>query len=187
MNDGKAKHPILLVDDEPEILQSLKGLLRREFELYTAESGKEALAILEQHEIHVVVTDERMPQMTGVQLMGQVAERYPEAIRIVFTGYADINAVIDAINKGGLYRYITKPWDPDEFIQLLHEAARQYEVIAGRRQLLSDLAEHVREGQRLIESVRAIAASDRAVQEELDQYAQATNQLIHRLDQFVPA
>ena len=117
------------MDDEPEILFSLKGLLRREFELYTAESGQEALEILERHAIHVVMTDQRMPEMTGVQLMRRVKNEYPEAIRIVFTGYADIKAVIDAINNGGLYRYITKPWDPDELIEVLHEAAARYDEL----------------------------------------------------------
>ena len=78
------KHPILLVDDEPEILYSLKGLLRREFELHTAESGHEALEILTRHAIHVIVTDQRMPEMTGVQLMCRAKNEYPEAIRIVF-------------------------------------------------------------------------------------------------------
>ena len=117
------KHAILLVDDEPEILFSLKSLLRREFVLHTAESGAEALRILEQHPIHVVMTDQRMPGMTGVELMNQVKDRWPDAVRIVFTGYADIKAVVDAINNSGLYRYITKPWDPDDLIDTLHDAA----------------------------------------------------------------
>ena len=115
------KHPILLVDDEPEILFSLQGLLRREFELYTAESSAQALEILQQHPIHVIMSDQRMPEMTGVQLMHRVKDAHPKAIRIVFTGYADIRAVVDAINNVGLYRYITKPWDPDELIEVLHQ------------------------------------------------------------------
>src|SRR5215468_8350579 len=123
------KHPILLVDDEPEILFSLRGLLRKEFELYTAESGQEALEILHQHPVHVIMTDQRMPQMTGVELLRRVQGDFPEAIRIVFTGYADIKAVIDAVNQGQIYRYVTKPWDPDELRDMLHEACEHYERI----------------------------------------------------------
>jgi len=133
------RHSVLLVDDEPDILFSLKGLLRREFELYTAESGRAALQILAAHPVHVVMTDQRMPEMTGVELLRQVKQQYPDAIRIVFTGYADIRAVIDGINKSGLYRYITKPWDPDDLIALLHEAAARYDDQVERRRLLADL------------------------------------------------
>src|SRR5438445_537437 len=113
------KHPILLVDDEPEILFSLRGLLRREFELFTAESGAEALEILKQHPIHVIMTDQRMPRMTGVELLRQAQMEHPEAIRIVFTGYADLKAVVDAVNQGHIYRYLTKPWDPDDLLTVL--------------------------------------------------------------------
>jgi len=133
------KHPILIVDDEPDILFSLKGLLRREFELYTAQSAREALGILAERPIHVVMTDQRMPETTGIELLGVVKKQYPHAIRIVFTGYADIKAVVDGINNGGLYRYITKPWDPDDLTALLHEAAARYDELAERRQLLIDL------------------------------------------------
>jgi DNA-binding NtrC family response regulator len=133
------KHPVLIVDDEPDILLSLKGLLRREFELYTAGSGREALEILAGQRVHVVMTDQRMPEMTGVELLDRVNTIYPDTIRIVFTGYADIKAVVDGINKGGLFRYITKPWDPDDLIALLHEAAAHYDEVAERRRILLDL------------------------------------------------
>lgn len=133
------KHPILIVDDEPDVLFSLKGLLRHDFELHTAESGEEALEILRQHPIHVVMTDQRMPGMTGVQLMNQAKALHPDAVRIVFTGYADIKAVIEAINTGGLYRYITKPWDPDELIDVLHHAASRYDEDAARIRFATDV------------------------------------------------
>src|SRR6266436_87150 len=97
------KHPILLVDDEPEILFSLRGLLRKEFDLHTANSGAEALEVLHRGPIHVIMTDQRMPEMTGVELLRRARGECPEAIRIVFTGYADIKAVIDAINQGQIY------------------------------------------------------------------------------------
>ena len=137
------KHPILLVDDEPEILFSLRGLLRKEFELYTAESGAEALEILRRQPIHVLMSDQRMPEMTGIELLRRARGECPEAIRIVFTGYADIKAVIDAINQGQIYRYLTKPWDPDELLAVLRQACDYYDHIAERRRLLRDLREHL--------------------------------------------
>src|SRR5262245_29520504 len=140
---GTAKHPILLVDDEPEILFSLRGLLRREFELYTAEGGAQALEVLREHPVHVIMTDQRMPEMTGVELLRRAGGEWPEAIRIIFTGYADIKAVVDAVNEGHIYRYLTKPWDPDGLVATLHEACDHYERIAGRRRLLLDLREHL--------------------------------------------
>lgn len=133
------KHPILLVDDEPEILFSLRGLLRREFEVHTAESGKEAIEILKQHPVHVIMTDQRMPDMTGVQLLHRVAGEHPQAIRMVFTGYADIKAVIDAVNEGHIYRYITKPWDPDELLGVLRQACAAYDQLATHQRLLREL------------------------------------------------
>lgn len=133
------KHPILIVDDEPDVLFSLKGLLRHNFELFTAESGEQALQILREHPIHVIMTDQRMPGMTGVELMTRVKVQYPDSIRIVFTGYADINAVIEAINTGGLYRYITKPWDPDELIDVLMNAAKRFEQDTARLGFVADV------------------------------------------------
>jgi DNA-binding NtrC family response regulator len=137
------KHPILLVDDESEILFSLRGLLRQEFELHTAASGAEALDILRLHPIHVIMTDQRMPQMTGVELLRRAREDFPEAVRIVFTGYADIKAVIDAINEGQIFRYLTKPWDPDELVAAFRQACDHYDRVTDRRQLLLDLRDHL--------------------------------------------
>ena len=138
-----SKHSILLVDDEPEILFSLRGLLRREFDLHTANSGAEALEVLHKHPVHVIMTDQRMPAMTGVELLRRARGECPEAIRMIFTGYADIKAVIDAVNQGQIYRYLTKPWDPDELLAVLRQACDYYDHIAERRRLLRDLREHV--------------------------------------------
>ncbi len=173
------KHSILIVDDEPEILFSIKGLLRREFNLYTAESGAEALEILHEHPIHVVMTDQRMPEMTGVELIGKVKSEYPDAIRMVFTGYADIKAVIDAINKGGLFRYITKPWDPDELVDALREAASEYDRLVERRRLLADLKEHLGQGQDYAKRLVGQTAETK----EVNRYLENATQLLTRLQQ----
>ncbi len=176
------QHPILLVDDEPEMLHSLKGLLRREFVLYTAESGRAALEILQQHAIHVVMTDQRMPEMTGMQLLGHVQDAYPDALRIVFTGYADIKAVVDGINHVGLYRYLTKPWDPDELIAVLHQAAARYDELAERARLLADLHEYLAREQVSLQSLREQPTITGTAPVDWEQLAQAGKQLLQRLD-----
>ena len=137
-----SKRPILVVDDEPDILHSLKGLLRRDFEVHTANSGAEAIEVLQRHVVHVVMTDQRMPQMTGVEFLRHIKSEHPEAIRMIFTGYADVQAVIDAVNQGNVFRYVAKPWNPDELIEALREAGEVYDRIGERERLLSDLREH---------------------------------------------
>lgn len=133
------KRPILVVDDEPEILRSLHDLLRREFQVYTASTGEQGLALLEQHEIHVVISDQRMPEMTGVDLLARVRCEHPESIRLIFTGYADQRALIDAINRGNVFRYVSKPWDPDELLAALRAAGAMFDRIAERQTLLRDV------------------------------------------------
>ncbi len=137
------RHAVLLVDDEPEILFSLRGLLRREFDLYTAQGGAEALEVLRQHPVHVIMSDQRMPEMTGVELLRRARGECPEAVRIIFTGYADIKAVVDAINQGQIYRYLTKPWDPDELVAVLHEACAYHDLVAERERLLREARDFV--------------------------------------------
>src|SRR5437764_15068283 len=178
------KHPILVVDDEAEILFSLRGLLRQEFELHTAESGAEALDIMRRHVIHVIMTDQRMPQMTGVELLQQARGESPEAMRIVFTGYADIKAVIDAINQGRIFRYITKPWDPDELRALLHQACAEYEQIVARKRLLTDLRSYVAQGLALVQGLRegTGGTSHPAGQTAAEQFAEAGMAFLEQLD-----
>jgi DNA-binding NtrC family response regulator len=180
----QSKHPILVVDDEPEILQSLRGLLRLEFEVHTAHNGFEALEILQRQPIHVVMTDQRMPEMTGVQLLSQVQGESPEAMRIVFTGYADIKAVIDAINQGRIFRYITKPWDPDELRALLHQACAEYEQIVARKRLLTDLRSYVAQGATLVQGLRERTGGtwSPAEQTAVEQFAEAGRAFLEQLD-----
>jgi len=114
---------VLLVDDEANILSSLKRLLRPEgYRLLTAESGDEALKVLETEAVDLVVSDMRMPGMTGAQLLEAVCQRYPDTVRILLTGYADISSTIDAINLGQIYRYVAKPWNDNELRLLLRDA-----------------------------------------------------------------
>jgi DNA-binding NtrC family response regulator len=181
----QSKRPILVVDDEPEMLHSLRGLLRMEFEVHTAQNGFVALEILQQQPIHVVMTDQRMPEMTGVQLLSQVQGESPEAMRIVFTGYADIKAVIDAINQGRIFRYITKPWDPDELRAVLHQACAEYDEIAERKRLLTDLRDYVAQGLVLVQGLQegTYGSLQPAGQTAVEQFAKAGSTVLERLDQ----
>ena len=117
---------ILFVDDEPSILSSLKRLFRTEgYTLFTAESGPAALELLKTEPIDVVVSDMRMPQMDGAQLLEQVRAGWPETARILLTGYADVSSTVAAINRGEIWRYISKPWDDDEIRLVVREAVQR--------------------------------------------------------------
>ncbi len=149
-----AKRPILVVDDEPEMLKSLRDLLRMDFDVFTANSGAEGMKLLQEHPIHVVMTDQRMPQMSGVEFLRQIKDEHPVAIRMIFTGYADIQAIIDAINQGKIFRYVSKPWEPDELIAALRAAGDEYDRIVTSGELLSDLKDYHSRGLRFDKSLR---------------------------------
>lgn len=139
------RHTLLVVDDEPDVVQSLRDLLRREYNVLGATRARDGLRLLHQQPVHVVMTDQRMPETSGVEFLRSVRRDCPDAIRLLFTGYADIKAVIDAINEGHVYRYITKPWDPEELRMVLHQAGEQYDLLQERQQLLDDLRRKNRE------------------------------------------
>jgi DNA-binding NtrC family response regulator len=130
---------ILVVDDEVEILYSLRGLLRKEYDFHAAQSGYEALRVLDRTPVQVVMADQRMPEMTGVDFLAQVRGRYPDVTRLLLTGYADLTAVIAAVNQGQVFRYITKPWDADALRLVLRQACEQHDQLAERRRLLTEL------------------------------------------------
>jgi DNA-binding NtrC family response regulator len=119
-----------------------------------------------------------MPGMTGVELMGRVRTEHPEAIRIVFTGYADIKAVIEAINNGGLFRYITKPWDPDDLIETLREAAAEYDRTVERRCLLNEVRDCLVQGKGITER------SDDS-HEDTQRFRQRADELVARIENYV--
>jgi response regulator RpfG family c-di-GMP phosphodiesterase len=122
---------ILYVDDEVHNLNAFKASFRRTFNVFTAESAKEAMEILKTQQMHIIVSDQRMPVTSGVEFLQSIIPLYPDPIRILLTGYADISAVVDAINKGQVYLYITKPWQEDELRQNLERA---FEIFSLRRE-----------------------------------------------------
>jgi diguanylate cyclase (GGDEF)-like protein/PAS domain S-box-containing protein len=121
----EAANTLLLVDDEPNVLHSLRRLLRREgYRILTAGSGIEALELLALQPVQVIVSDQRMPGMSGVEFLSKVKELYPETVRMSLSGYSEISTVTDAINKGAIWKYITKPWDDELLVQEIRTAFR---------------------------------------------------------------
>ena len=131
---------ILLVDDEEDIGAALARLLRRDgYRILRAKSGREGLALLVENDVGVVVSDQRMPEMTGVEFLTQVKELYPNTIRIVLSGYADLDAVMDAINRGAIYKYFNKPWDNEVLCSEVLGAFRHHELILEKAELFQDI------------------------------------------------
>jgi len=114
---------LLLVDDEQNVTNSLQRVLRQSaYRILTAQSGAQALRLMEENPVHLVVSDARMPGMDGVELLGEIRTRWPDCMRILLTGYADINATIRAINDGSIYRYISKPWHDGDLCQVIQQS-----------------------------------------------------------------
>ena len=162
---------LLVVDDEPEVGNSVYHLLRHKYNVLRAQSAAEAAELMERNEVALIMTDQRMPEMTGVEMLQKLKSQYPEAIRMLFTGYADIDSVIAAINQGHVFRYLSKPWEPQELEAAVDEAAAEYERLVlqyqddrdCRKQLkrveadLHDLQAHMARLQRENEQLRAAA------------------------------
>jgi DNA-binding NtrC family response regulator len=137
----RTRYTVLVVDDEDNVLRSVERLFRREpYRLLTAVSAEEALAAVEREPVHLVMADQRMPGMTGIQLIQRIREQHPQVMRVVFTGYIDMNTAIDAINKGQVFRFVTKPWRDDDLKNVVHQALIQYELVAENHKLM-DLIE----------------------------------------------
>ena len=138
------KHCLLVVDDEPDVCDSVHDLLRREFRVLQANSAAEAVRLMQEEEVHIIMTDQRMPQVTGVEMLpeGQGAT-IPQAIRMLFTGYADLESVIAAINQGHVYQFLKKPWQPEDLEAAVAEAAAEYDRLVERERILQDCQERV--------------------------------------------
>ena len=122
------KHAILCVDDEIDNVEALERLFRRKYKVFKATSGPEALKIMKKNPVTVIISDQRMPDMTGVEFLAKSLDLQPDTIRILLTGFTDIDSVIDAINSGQIYRYVTKPWDPVDLSNAVDKAAERYEL-----------------------------------------------------------
>ena len=134
----KYQHFILLVDDEISITESLKRIFRKEdYRIFTASGGKEGLKLLNALEkpVSLIISDQRMPEMTGTQFLEKARKIFPDAYRYLLTGYSDMDAVVDAVNKGEIHRYLTKPWNDDELLVQVRQSLEQYELVLENRRL----------------------------------------------------
>ncbi len=130
---------VLIVDDEPRVLDALEAILAAEFRVLRADGGAAALRLLETEEVAVIITDHRMPGMTGVELLRQSQERAPEAIRIVLTAYTDVDSLMDAINTGQIYHFVPKPWDPNDVLTVVRRAVERYALAQENARLRDEL------------------------------------------------
>ncbi|WP_419698891.1 response regulator [Mucilaginibacter sp. NFX135] len=126
---------VLYVDDEINNLNSFKAAFRRDFNIYTASSAAEGRRILDANEVGVIITDQRMPVTTGIEFLESVLQTNPDTIRILLTGFSDINAVIDAINRGQVYKYLVKPWQNDELRIHIQNAIEVYNLRKENKEL----------------------------------------------------
>ncbi len=138
---GARPYGILLVDDEPGILESLELTLGSDYRVFKAESGEEGLEILNAEEIALIIVDQVMPSMTGVEFLEKAIERNPRAIRMLLTGYSDLGSLARAINEGRIYSYVTKPWEPDDVRLNVKRALETYELATENIQLAAALSE----------------------------------------------
>jgi PAS domain S-box-containing protein len=137
MNMDHERIKVLYVDDEEGNLMAFRASFRRDFDVHVAHSGAAGIAFLEQNTVHVVISDQRMPAMSGTEFLATVKARWPRAVRLLLTGFSDIEAVVDAINRGGIHAYITKPWDPTD-LKLRIEQAHEVHVLRDERERLFD-------------------------------------------------
>lgn len=148
--------PILIVDDEKDNLEALRRLLRNQYEVTITESPFEALKLIRKNTYHVIVSDQRMPEMTGVELLEKAKALSPVSVRILLTGYTDIDSVIGAINRGNIYRYIAKPWDPEDLrltLRQANEAFRLRRELDEKNQILSETNDELK---RALESLQVL-------------------------------
>jgi response regulator RpfG family c-di-GMP phosphodiesterase len=134
------KIKVLYVDDEENNLFSFKAAFRLKYQIFTAISGKDAIEILNQHpDMQVILTDQRMPEMTGVEFLKSVLEIHPDPVRVLLTGYADLKASIDAVNDGKIFHYLSKPWNEEEVNMTIEKAHELYMHYKNEREMKTKL------------------------------------------------
>jgi response regulator RpfG family c-di-GMP phosphodiesterase len=136
-------YTILAVDDEPANLRMLERLFRREHRVLTANSGEEALALLQKEHVSLIITDQRMPGMTGTEMLRESMQSSPDSIKIILTGYTDVSALTEAINTTRVYKFVSKPWDPTALKQTVQDAFRAHGMLVRHKQMVDDIVKLV--------------------------------------------
>jgi response regulator RpfG family c-di-GMP phosphodiesterase len=137
------KHTLLVVDDEPDVCDSVHDLLRREFRVLKARSAAEGYKLMESNEVHIIMTDQRMPQVTGVEMLSKIRQGHPTAVRMLFTGYADLDSIIQAINQGHIFQFLKKPWKPEELESAVREASQEYDRLVHQAEEMLRLQQEI--------------------------------------------
>lgn len=147
---NKENFPILYVDDEEHNLISFAATFRKEYRIHTAINGYDALEIMRKNDVKLVITDQRMPEMTGIQFLEKMAPEFPDTIRMILTGFSDIEVIIEAINSGRVFRYITKPWDENELRMTIDNARQLFDLQSRNKSLLKELKQKVEEQEQIL-------------------------------------
>lgn len=137
------KHTLLVIDDEIDVCDSVHDLLRRDYRVLKARSAEEGLKVMQEDEVHIIMTDQRMPKVSGVELLTSVFRGQPRAVRMLFTGYADLESIIQAINQGHIFKFLKKPWQPEELEAAVREAAAEYDRLVEQAELLNHLKDEL--------------------------------------------
>ncbi len=137
------KHTLLVVDDEMDVCDSVHDLLRRDFKVLRAKSAEEGFKLLQENEVHIIMSDQRMPRVSGVEMLAEVRAGHPQAVRMLFTGYADVESVIAAINQGRIFKFLKKPWQPRDLEEAVREAAREYDRLIEQADTMARLHDDV--------------------------------------------
>jgi signal transduction histidine kinase len=148
---GPTNHLVLVVDDEPASVRAVCRTLRGEARLLTAGDGRQAWEVLEAQPVCLVVADQRMPDMSGTELLARTAQRFPEVVRVLLTGYTDTGTLLEAINAGHVYAYLTKPWSATELLLAVRRGLERYDHLVERRRLHAELEKAVERLRREVE------------------------------------
>ncbi|HKR05144.1 MAG TPA: adenylate/guanylate cyclase domain-containing protein [Bacteroidia bacterium] len=149
MSDQKYK--VLYVDDEENNLISFRAAFRHNYNIFTASSAETGINILRKECVPIIITDQRMPEITGVQFLEKIIPEFPDSIRMILTGFSDIEVIIQAINTGRVFRYITKPWDENELKMTIDNAISLFQLYQHNKQLLADLDQRLKEREKTLE------------------------------------
>ncbi|MEN8230541.1 MAG: SpoIIE family protein phosphatase [Bacteroidota bacterium] len=191
MNTNKTLLPILYIDDEEDNLTVFYSTFRRDYKVHLATSGLEGLEIMKKHNVHMVIADQRMPKMTGIEFLEKIIPEYPDCIRMILTGYSDVEAIIQAINKGRVYRYITKPWSRDDLKITIDHALETYNLKQQNKKLFTDLEEaNLTLEKKVIERTKKIEYQRREITDSI-QYASRIQSALfppkEELDRLLPS
>ncbi len=174
----ESSHTVLCVDDEVNVLNALKRLFRKEgYRLLTTSSGADALKLLQDNPVHMIISDQRMPGMSGTELMAKVKEFYPDMIRIILTGYTDVDTITESINQGHIYKFFLKPWNDQSLVLEIRQALEQYDLIQTNKALHKQVLERNESFRRINDKLEHLV-QERTREVEIQNHALALSHTI---------